>query len=65
MYPAAKGDLLMEERRIELCGGIVERRFYDEDGKLVEIRKEYPPDTDVGSLANFKIHHGSKGGHQF
>jgi len=40
---SATKEASVKEEIVVLDFGIVERRIYDENGKLVEIRKEYPP----------------------
>lgn len=53
----------MQESVVYLHGGVVEKRYYDEDGKLVEIRKVYPRNTPVKRLGNYKSCAGASGGH--
>lgn len=50
----------VEER--DLGFGVVEQRTYDEDGKLMDVRKIYPS-VDVRGVNPIKLSHGTAGGH--
>lgn len=55
----------MRKETTTLDYGIIEERFYDQDDKLVDIRKIYPSDAPVKSNAWVKRSPGSSGGHEF
>lgn len=52
----------VEERHLDY--GVVERRTYDENDRLVDVRKIYPR-VDVKGVALMKRSPGSSGGHHF
>ena len=54
----------MNEVKKVLDGGVIEKRIYDEDGKLVDIRKEYPPRHIGRSRAPYVRTPGTLGGHE-
>lgn len=48
-----------------LHNGVVETRFYDDDGRLVEIRKKQPDGAAAREVSPLKRHPGVSGGHQY
>lgn len=34
---------IMKKKTVELESGVIETRFYDKSGKLIEIRRKQPP----------------------
>lgn len=52
----------MKEVIVEKDFGIVERRKYDDEGKLVEIRKEYPASFPIVKFWNHVKVNGASGG---
>lgn len=55
----------MERKDTDLGNGVIERRFYDQDGKLTEIRKIYPPATQVSRVNRIPRNPGGFGGHDY